>query len=180
LRAPDHASLVAPYADGAPAGFSGGFAEQSCHACHFHADVNTGPGELTLSGVPERFAAGERYPLTITLSRPGVVVAGFQITARLKTDGTQAGTLAPAPGEEERIAIAAQNGIQYAGQRRRGTALAAPDTARWTVQWTAPPPTGAVQFHVAGNAADNDESAEGDCVYTALAETAPAPPPARR
>ena len=30
------------YAEGAPPGFSGGFKEDSCHACHFHAEPNSG------------------------------------------------------------------------------------------------------------------------------------------
>lgn len=160
------------YADGAPAGFSGGFAEDSCHACHFHAEVNSGPGKLTIAGVPDRFAAGRTYLLTITLARPGMALAGFQLTARTKESGTQAGTLAPAPGEQERVGIATQGGIQYAGQRRRGTALVSADTARWTVEWTAPASTASVVFHAAANAADNDESAQGDYVHTAVAETA--------
>ena len=32
------------YAEGAPPGFSGGFKEDSCHACHFHAEPNSGAG----------------------------------------------------------------------------------------------------------------------------------------
>ena len=91
---------AAAYADGAPPGFSGGFGESSCDACHFEAAVNTPPGRVTLTGVPERFVPGERYPLTITLSRPGMMIGGFQLAARLDGDGTQAGTLAPGPGED--------------------------------------------------------------------------------
>ena len=59
------------YAEGAPPGFSGGFTEQSCDACHFHAAPNTGPGRLALDGVPDRFAAGESYKVTISLTQPG-------------------------------------------------------------------------------------------------------------
>ena len=44
------------YAEGAPPGFSGGFKEESCHACHFHAELNSGGGRVTIEGVPATFA----------------------------------------------------------------------------------------------------------------------------
>ena len=36
------------YAEGAPAGFSGGFKEDTCRACHFDFDLNTGGGRVTI------------------------------------------------------------------------------------------------------------------------------------
>ncbi|HUE90311.1 MAG TPA: choice-of-anchor V domain-containing protein [Vicinamibacterales bacterium] len=164
---------AAAYAEGAPPGFSGGFSEQSCHACHFHAEVNSGQGRVAIAGVPERFVAGTRYPLTITLARSGMALGGFQLTARFTDGGAQAGVLAPAPGEEERIRVDVQGDVQYVGQRRQGTALPAPDTARWAVVWTAPETSAPVTFHVAANAADGDGSVEGDYIHSAAAQSAP-------
>lgn len=161
-------SGAAAYADGAPPGFSGGFGESSCEACHFEAAVNTPPGRVTLTGIPDRYVPGERYPVTITLSRPGMMLGGFQLAARLDPGGSQAGTLAPGPGEEKRIKIETGT-IQYANQRQAGTELAEAGTATWTVLWTAPGTTGTVRFDVAANAADKDEAARGDYVYTAAA-----------
>ena len=163
---------AAAYADGAPPGFSGGFKETSCDACHFENDLNAKPGQLTITGVPERFAPGERYPLTITLSRPGMRLGGFQFTARMADGGAQAGALAPAEGEEKRLAVQVGNSVQYANQRTAGSVLSTADTIRWTVVWTAPA-GGTVQFHAAANAADNDESARGDYVYTATVRAIP-------
>ena len=163
---------AAAYADGAPPGFSGGFTETSCDACHFENDLNAKPGQLTITGVPERFAAGERYPLTITLSRPGMRLGGFQFTARMADGGAQAGGLAPADGEEQRLAVQVGNNVQYANQRTAGSVVNTADTIRWTVVWTAPA-GGAVQFHAAANAADNDGSARGDYVYTATVRAIP-------
>jgi hypothetical protein len=160
--------VAAQYADGAPPGFSGGFGESSCDACHFEAAVNTPPGRVTLTGIPDRFVPGERYPITITLSRPGMTMGGFQLASRLDPGGTQAGTLAPGPGEEKRIKIESGK-IQYANQRQAGTDLAEPGLAKWTVVWTAPNTPGIVRFHVAANAADKDEAARGDYIYTAAA-----------
>lgn len=171
---------TAAYAEGAPQGFSGGFGEQSCHACHFHGEIDSGPRRVALAGVPEHFVPGERYPLTITLPRPGMKLGGFQLTARFKDDGRQAGTLAPAPDAEERIAVEAQGEVQYAGHRRNGTALAAPDTARWSLVWTAPKAVRPIVFHVAATAADGDGTVEGDFVETAVVETTPSGKSARR
>jgi hypothetical protein len=160
------------YADGAPPGFSGGFKEESCHACHFSADVNSAPGRVTVSGVPDRFVAGQAYPLTVTLSRPGLALAGFQLAARFD-DGTQAGQFDRGPAGEGRLAVETQGNVHYVNQRRKGAAPTAPDTATWTLTWTAPADSKPVTFHVAANAADNDESARGDYVHTAIVRTTP-------
>ena len=162
------------YADGAPPGFSGGFAENSCQACHFDADVNTKPGQVAIDGVPDRFVAGRAYPLGVTLQRPGMTTGGFQLTARFKDGGAQAGALTVAPGEETRVKIDVQGAVQYANQRRAGAATISADRAVWTVLWTAPAAGGTVQFHVAANAGNTDETANGDYVFTGSRESEPA------
>lgn len=171
LARPTNAPVHA-YADGAPPGFSGGFGEQSCHACHFQADLNTPPGRVSIDGVPRVFTPGQRYSLTITLTRPGMRAGGFQLTARFAEGGRQAGTLT-AEGDG-RVAIERSGDVLYANQRAQGTALTGPDRVEWTLSWTAPEQGGSVQFHVSANAADADESVNGDYVYTTAAETVPA------
>jgi hypothetical protein len=161
------------YAEGAPPGFSGGFKEDSCHACHFHAELNSGGGRITIDGVPAQFVAGERYTLTVTLARAGMKRAGFQLAARFAQSGAQAGTLAPGPAEQERVGVEIQGGVQYAGQKKTGSSVGAGDAVRWTIEWTAPQGGGPVIFHAAANAADGNQSVEGDFVYTATAESAP-------
>jgi hypothetical protein len=134
-----------------------------------------------VAGVPDAYAAGETYALTITLERPGLRMGGFQLTARFREGGAQAGSFsAPAPqAESDRVKIEESGGVQYAGQRTAGAAPVAAGAARWTVNWTAPASGGVVLFHAAANAADGDESASGDFVYTAVREAPPAAP-ARR
>ena len=63
--------------------------------------------------------------------------------------------------------------VQYANQRRQGAAIDAPDSTRWSLVWTAPSSVGPVVFHVAANAADADETAEGDYVHTAAVDALP-------
>jgi hypothetical protein len=161
------------YAEGAPPGFSGGFKEDSCHACHFHAEPNAVGGQLAIDGAPARFVPGTRYTLTVTLTRSGMKRAGFQLAARFKDSGGQAGIVMPGTGDGERVGVERQSGILYAGQKQPGSAVEASGTARWTIEWTAPDLGKAVVFHVSANAADGNESADGDFVYTATAESAP-------
>jgi hypothetical protein len=166
---------AARYAEGAPPGFTGGFAEQSCHACHFHADLNAAPGRVVLEGVPTSYEAGKAYTIAIVLSRPDMKLAGFQLASRAAQGGAQAGSLAPGSEESGRIVIETQGGIQYANQRATGTSTA-DGTVRWTVVWTAPQSAVPVTFHVASNAADGDGTAEGDYIYLTTAESRPAGP----
>ncbi len=110
------------------------------------------------------------YRVTISLTQPGMKLAGFQLTARFNGDGAQAGTLAKESSSDARVGIEAQSGIQYAGQRREGAAVATPEGSRWTVIWTAPSATRPIVFHVAANAANGDERTDGDYVYTVARE----------
>jgi hypothetical protein len=162
------------YAEGAPPGFSGGFKEESCHACHFHAEPNAPGGQLTIEGLPTKFVAGEKYLLTITLTRNSMRRAGFQLAARFKDRGAQAGTLEPGAGENERVKVESQGGLQYAGQKIAGVPVNGA-AAKWTIEWTAPAHGGPVIFHAAANAADGNESADGDFVYTTTGESLPPP-----
>jgi hypothetical protein len=163
------------YADGPPPGFSSGFKEDSCHACHFHAELNSSPGRVTIEGAPATFVAGERFTLTITLRRTGMKLAGFQLAARFTDSGAQAGVLAPGAADEGRVGIATYDGVQYAGQKKAGTTVGAAEAATWTVVWTAPTSGGPVIFHVSANAADGNEGADGDFVYTSSAQSSPPP-----
>jgi hypothetical protein len=167
------------YAEGAPPGFSGGFKEDTCHACHFHEQLNSGGGRVTIEGVPASFEAGRRYTLTVTLTRAGMKRAGFQLATRFKDTGAQAGALAPGPGEAERVRVERQSSVQYANQRKGGSSVTGADATRWTIEWIAPDRAGAVIVHVSANAADGNESADGDFVYTAATESTSASPPSQ-
>lgn len=161
------------YVDRAPPGFSGGFREDSCHACHFHETVNAAPGTLALEGVPAQFAPGRRYTLTITLTREGMKRAGFQLAARFKGDGAQAGTLTISSSDVKRVKLENQGGVLYASHNKAGSEITDGGRARWSVDWIAPVGGKPVIINVAANAADGDERVDGDFVYTAVLESAP-------
>lgn len=163
------------YPDGAPPGFSGGFKEDSCQACHFLRDLNDPSGRLVINGVPPQYESGKQYTITITLTRADMKLAGFQLAARFKDSGAQAGTLAPSSADASRVTIADDGKIQYANQNKVGSALAESGVAKWSVDWTAPSNGGAIVFNVAANAADGGGSTDGDFVYTAMVESISGP-----
>jgi hypothetical protein len=111
----------------------------------------------------------------VTLARPGVKRVGFQLAARFADGGAQAGTLTPGSVEGDRVGVESLGGVQYAGQKKAGSAPGAGDSTTWTIEWTAPASGGTVTFHAAANAGDGNESADGDFVYTAARDSAPPP-----
>lgn len=164
-------ALRARYADGPPPGHTGGFAEPTCHVCHFDRPLGDGAA-IGILGLPDVYAAGRRYPLTVVVTGTGSVGAGgFQLSARFPS-GRQAGTLRPVDSATQ-IVAEPSSGIQYISHTRSGTAVAARDTARWLFEWRAPMAPGRVVFHAAGNAANGDDSQLGDAIDT-TSRTVPA------
>jgi len=72
----------AAYLDGPPPAHAGGFGDDTCHACHFENELDDPGGSLTVSGVPDTFDPSAAYRITISLERPGMGRAGFQLAAR--------------------------------------------------------------------------------------------------
>ncbi len=154
------------YAEGPPPGRTGGFNEATCRECHQHNPLNDPPGVLSLAGLPRSYEPNQTYDVTLTLVRPGMLAGGFQLAARSHDrEGRQAGYLAPAD-DRTTVPHATLPALQYLQHTRLGTGLAAPDTARWTFMWRAPEGLGPVVFHVAANAANEDNSELGDFIYT--------------
>lgn len=129
---------------------------------------------MALSGLPPVYAPGTTYRVTVALRRPGMLRAGFQLAARLES-GEQAGRLRTL---DSTVALAkGTRGIVYAQQTRPGSTPVLTDAAQWTFEWTSPGGgVGAVLFHAAANAANDDASELGDFIYTLVARAA-APPP---
>jgi hypothetical protein len=170
----------AAYLDGPPAAHTGGFGNETCHTCHFENDLDAPGGSLSLDGVPETFDPTATYRITVSLDRPGMGSAGFQLTVRVSegTDaGDPAGTLQALDGDERVQMVAGPDGVTYAQHTEPGTALAGPQSTAWTFDWHAPADgTAVVSFHAAANAANDDASEFGDFIYTASATTRPAIP----
>jgi virginiamycin B lyase len=159
-----------------PLAHTGGFGEETCRVCHFDGPELPREGAVTLGGVPERYRPGAVYRIEVTLVDSAARLGGFQLAARVAQGphaGAQAGTLC---ATDARVAVQADtgSGVQYASHD--GAAPA--DSLRWTLAWRAPAKdAGAVVFHVAANAANDDDSVFGDRIHRATSATRPDPGP---
>lgn len=159
--------IALAYSEHPPAGHSGGFGEPHCGACHAPAGSPAGEPTLAVRGLPDRYHRGAVYEVTIVLEAPGMNAGGMTATAR-DAAGAQAGCWQPS-GDLE---VTAGDDVAYLRHTR-------PDIgpeAIWRAEWRAPLDcAGPVQIHVAGNAANHDDSEFGDRVITtAIGVSAPA------
>jgi hypothetical protein len=174
--APVLVAWEARYADGPPPGFTGDFGEPTCGTCHMDAPVVPDAPELALTGIPALYEPGRAYRITLAVYNERMGVGGFQLSART-TAGTQAGTWR-AVDARARIVRDSAAGVAYAIHTIEGTALVSPDSARWTLEWTAPESAGdSVVFSAVANAANGDDSHFGDEIYTRRAVSARRPTP---
>jgi len=149
---------------------TGGFGEQTCHLCHLDNPLNAPGGAVTIDGVPPTFKPGQTYPLTVTISRQGLRRGGFEIAARFisgKQKGRQAGTWHLQDARAQLIPGAVDKALTFVQHNQTGSRATAPGANSWTIEWTAPsgPVPSAVQFNVAANASNNDDSPLGDYIY---------------
>jgi hypothetical protein len=167
---------------------------QTCNGCHTGNPVNVPGGILSISGLPTDtgWTAGQTYPLTVSITRPGQRVFGFQLSAVSDVTNQQAGTLTPGNARSKiicgggtpsrstvQVNCSTAGAIQYA---EHGDARVV--TNAYIVNWTAPSSAsfGTVRFNLAGNAGNGDLTDQGDFIYTRAdrvgpAAAAPPPPP---
>lgn len=148
--------------------------------CHTGASVNSSGGSVTLSGLPATWTPGQTYSLSVTIARTGQRVFGFQLSAVTDSTSQQAGTLAAGNSRVQvvcsdsrgrQIICSTAGAVQFA-QHTNAQLV----TSTYSVNWTAPSSAsiGTVRFNVAGNAANGDNSNQGDFIYTSVARVEPA------
>jgi hypothetical protein len=156
---------------------TGGFGEQSCHLCHLDNPINAPGGAITLDGLPPTFAAGRTYPITVTVKREGLRRGGFEIAARFasgKQKGRQAGSWKPLDARVQLIPGAVDKVLTFVQHNLAGSRVAETGANTWTIEWTAPSDALApVQFNVAANASNNDDSPLGDFIYLKSVRSTP-------
>jgi len=157
---------------------TGGFGEQTCHLCHLDNPLNAPGGALLLDGVPAAFTPGQTYPITVTISRQGLRRGGFEIAARFaagRQKGRQAGTWRIDDARAQLIPGAVDKALTFVQHNQTGSRTLTPGSNSWTMEWTAPPVSAAatVQFNVAANASNNDDSPLGDYIYVKAVRSSP-------
>jgi hypothetical protein len=158
--------LIIARSAGAPTAHTGDFGEQDCTACHTGNSLNTTGGSVTITGVPAAYTPGQTYPITITVQRSGQSRWGFELAVRAVGSALQAGNIVTTDGNAQIVVF---NGIQYATHTSVGTQVGS-GSGTWALNWTAPSPAvGQVRFSLAGNAANNTGTNQGDYIYTTTA-----------
>ena len=168
---------VSAFKEGPYPNVTGGFGDQTCHLCHLDNPVNAPGGAVALDGIPTAFRPGQTYPITVTISRQGLRRGGFEIAARFaggKQKGRQAGSWRLMDARAQLIPGAVDKTLTFVQHNQIGSRTATPGANTWTMEWTAPPAeTGAVQFNVAANASNNDDSPLGDYIYVKAVRSSP-------
>ncbi|MBX7221639.1 MAG: hypothetical protein K1Y36_16935 [Blastocatellia bacterium] len=145
----------------------------TCVNCHDQFQLNTGSGQVSLTGLPQVYQPGQTYPLTISVEQQGRTRWGFQATA-LTANGEKAGTFVLTDPNLTRIQSSSVSGKlrDYIEHTQAGTQNGTPRKATWRFSWKAPATdAGPVTFYFCGNAANGDNTNQGDYIYSSVALT---------
>ena len=177
LRLSSGRATAAAFKEGPYPNVTGGFGEQSCRLCHLDNPLNAPGGSLTLGGVPPIFTPGATYPITVTIAREDMRRSGFEISARFssgKLRGRQAGSWGLTDARSQLIPGAVDKALTFVQHNLAGSRTTTAGVNTWVIDWTAPSTaSGPVQFNVAANASNNDDSPLGDYIYLKSARSAP-------
>lgn len=173
-----YASGPIPYVTGDPK--DGG---QTCSqsGCHIGTAVNGGAGSVKITTLSATYTPGRAQTVSVTISDPVQRAWGFELTARLLSDNTQAGNLTTSDSSTfvqcADGAVKSNTGkctfntqfIQHTSPKSGS------GSGTFTFTWT-PPPTsaGTIVLYAAGNAANGDGSERGDHIYTTSVQLTPA------
>jgi len=166
--------------NGAPAASTGAPLEKHCAAsgCHSDFQLNSGSAQVFFSvGNGEtQYEPGKTYPVTVSVSEPGIVRFGFQVVV-LNNNNTNAGTIQITEPVRTQIVPGFGNisDRKYVTYTFDGTSAVSAGLGKWTFDWTAPENNeGNVTFYLACISADNDGTDMGDYCFTrTLALNAP-------
>jgi uncharacterized protein (TIGR03437 family) len=167
---PDPSRTGAPAVGGVPA-------ELTCNSsgCHSGGAVNDGQATFQILDAPASYMPGQTYTIRVSITRAGLSRYGFQLVA-LDQNGANAGTLATNDANTQLIAAdpGSWAGRNYIEHTRAGTTTTAANQTIWTIRWTAPATRGGkITLYASGNAANNDNGASGDFIYTTSAVMRP-------
>jgi uncharacterized protein (TIGR03437 family) len=150
--------------------------EPTCTVCHGSYALNSGPGVLTISGLPASYAPGQEVTVTVTLTQANRARYGFE-TMAVDDRGIRAGDLIVTDPVRTRTTdgVGVHNGRQYIQHITAGTLPTAQNQGSWSFKWRAPARNvGRVTFYVAGNAANGNNGTGQDYIYNTAQSIQPA------
>ena len=156
------------FSSGPPTARTGAPGEITCAICHNSFPLNSGPGALSLTGLPASYSPNQELALTLTLNQANRNLYGFQLTV-LDDSGRQAGTLIVTDDTRTQMGLDAIDGKlrQYLNHTLQGTFPTETNQGSWSFKWRAPAASvGRVTFYAAGNAANGNGGSSGDYIYT--------------
>lgn len=165
------AKLPERSSSGAPAGHTGAPGEGSCATMGCHDDNITNSGTAILNidmGTATHYTPGQTYAIKVQISDADVERFGFQLTA-LTNDSANAGNFQltdPVRTQTVKSQYKFQE-REYVTYTYDGTDAINTGMSEWTVNWKAPSINkGPVTFYASAVSANDDESDQGDHVYT--------------
>ncbi len=166
------AKLPEKSSSGAPAGHTGAPGEASCATIGCHDDNATNSGKALLEidlGGATHFVAGQTYPIKVRISETSIDRFGFQIVALANKDNSNAGkfNITDAARTQTVFGEYLFKDREYVTYTYNGTDAVSTGLGEWTLNWKAPSTsTGSVTFYASGVSANDDESDQGDFVFT--------------
>lgn len=147
--------------DGVPSGNTGSPGDdQTCARVDCHTGSASERDGIIATDVPASgYLVGETYLITVTVDEPGTTKFGFQASPQ-NLDGDEMGEMSLIDATQTKFTGGGKY-ITHTSTGNTGT-----DIKTWTFNWTPEEATGDVTFYVAVNAADNDEEATGDKIFT--------------
>src|SRR5215813_7827016 len=127
------------FSSGPPPARTGAPGEGTCVDCHTSFPLNSGPGILSITGIPANYSPNQQVTVTVTLTQPNRARYGFELTA-LDDLGRQAGTLVVTDTNRTRLitGIVGGNLRQYIEHTLSGVQPTGPDQGSWVFTWSAP------------------------------------------
>ncbi len=144
--------------------------EANCTACHSSFPINSGAGNIIISGIPANYLPNQQIPVTVTMNEENAVLFGFQMTA-IDGAGKKVGEFSfpdqsPQPLQIT-FGLVGGNQRDYIQHTSNGITPTQFGRKSWTFTWTAPSiRAGKVGFYTAGNAANSDGDTSGDYIYS--------------
>ena len=150
--------------------FTGAPIENNCTACHNTFPVNSGTGNVSISGLPANYLPGQTIPLTVTVTDSNAVIYGFQMVA-INNAGQNVGAINLPTANPQPLQVISGfvngNERRYVEHTNQGVTPTQFGSKSWNFTWTAPATRiGKLSFYAAGNGANSDGGSSNDQIYT--------------